>query len=174
MSDNHAYLALIQALDALPSIGEKAAERLATHLVLHKDAALYQALAYAQQQLQPCTRCRVIGAQAYCALCQDSLRENRILVLKSMQQQKIAEEKGWKGRYFILHSYLSPAQGVGPKQLDLERLLNQALSAQAEVVLALEASAEARATSEFIWQMLKLKQGTVVQQEWSQWLAHYE
>ena len=173
MSDNHAYLALIQALDALPSIGEKAAERLATHLVLHKDAPLYQALV-AAQQLQPCALCRTISAQTCCALCQDSSRENRILVLKSMSQQKIAEEKGWKGRYFILHSYLSPAQGVGPKQLDLESLLNQALSTQAEVVLALEASAEARATSEFIGQMLKLKQGKVLQQEWSQWLRHDE
>lgn len=174
MSENHHYHSLIQALDALPGVGIKAAERLAQYLVLHKDAPLYQALTQAQLSLQPCASCRAIGSLRHCEICTDAQRNAQILVLKTEQQQQQAEAQGWRGRYFILHYYLSPMQGVGPAQLGLEALFQQVQARNAPVWIALDATAEARATAEFIKQQLKVKGSSVVLQDWAQWLQQHE
>lgn len=165
------YTELVMALDALPGLGNKAATRLAQYLLRNKDAALYRCL-HEANALQLCQHCQTFSATPLCSLC-DAPSSPDYLVVRSVEEQMQAKEKGFTGRYFVLHDLLSPAQGVGPKQLGLDKL-SAHLDAPISLCIALEDSAEGRATTEFIRQLAKQKNCQVTSCTWPQWLETHE
>lgn len=173
-----AYLQLVQALDQLPAVGPRAAARLAQHL-LNSDAAdvLLQALQRAGHEVQQCHQCRCYSRTEVCDLCADQQRDNsRWLIVAGVDEVQQAEQAGWRGQYFVLHGLLAPMSGRGPNQLGLDQLQQRVVAAARplQITLALESTAEGRATSAFIASMLATAGVELVPQDWTEWLSAQE
>lgn len=170
-----AYHQLVQALDQLPAIGPKAADRLAQHILNNGQLQpLLQALTVASKEIQRCKHCQSYSTAELCPLCVNPQRQqSKILVLANINHQLQAEEKGWQGSYFILHGLLSPMVGIGPSQLALNKLQQRLLSQQIQqVIIALEDNAEGRATSQFIQSLPELTNISVEDARWQNWISH--
>lgn len=169
-----AYHQLVQALDQLPAIGPKAADRLAQH-ILNNDQVepLLQALNAAAADIKRCQQCQSYSTETHCTLCANPQRQHKkILVLANINHLQQAEDSGWQGRYFILHGLLSPMVGIGPSQLALDKLQQQLLSSPIEqVVIALENNAEGRATSQYIQSLPELNDIPTEGTHWQSWIA---
>lgn len=174
MSLPKAYVQLVQALDQLPTVGPLAAERFAQHLLnTEQGAHLQRALNQALAELKRCEHCQAYSQENCCELCADTERhQHGVLVVASVAQQQQALAAGFAGQIFILHGLLSPLAGIGPKQLRLDKLKTLLTHTKAQsIILALEDSAEGRATRQFIQEFTELSSKEVQALSWENWLA---
>lgn len=147
---------LIGALQCLPGVGTKSAQRMAFHL-LHKDregaARLAAALEQARHRVQHCERCRMLTEETLCSICANARRDGSQLCVVEMPADVIAIEQSaaYGGRYFVLMGHMSPLDGIGPQELGLD-LLEQRFREEdiAEVVLATSVTVEGDATAHLI------------------------
>ncbi len=152
---------LIQALQCLPGVGVKSAQRMVFHL-LDKDregaTRLSQALEEGSRLIHHCEICRMLTEEPKCSICANARRDTSQLCVVEMPADVIALEQSaaYQGRYFVLMGHLSPIDGIGPKELGLE-LLEQRLQAEdiTEVVLATSVTVEGDATAHIIAAMAK-------------------
>ena len=147
---------LIQALQCLPGVGVKSAQRMVFHLLdKDRDGAkrLSLALEVGSRLIQHCEICRMLTEESQCSICADERRDASQLCVVEMPADVIALEQSaaYQGRYFVLMGHLSPIDGIGPKELGLE-LLEQRLKAEdlEEVVLATSVTVEGDATAHII------------------------
>lgn len=147
---------LISALQILPGVGTKGAQRMTLQLLQrNQDGArrLADALSHAVDSIGECTRCRTLTDQAECELCLDEERDKDLLCVVESPADIWAIEQagGYRGHYFVLHGHLSPIDGVGPEQLKLE-MLQQRVSflRPQEVILATNATVEGETTAHYI------------------------
>jgi recombination protein RecR len=159
--------ALIEALRVLPGVGEKSASRMAFHLLQHdRNGAirLSQALAGAVSTAMHCTRCNTFSDAPLCNTCADETRDaTKLCVIETPADQSALERSAaYKGYYFVLMGHLSPLDGVGAAQLNVQALIKRALDGVVtEVILATNFTAEGEATAHLIAQTLKAKGVTV-------------
>jgi len=152
---------LITALKCLPSVGPRSAQRMAFHLLQrdHPGAArLAKALTQALAILRHCERCNNFTESEICALCSSARRDQRQLCVVEMPADVMAMEQAhcFSGLYFVLMGRLSPLDGVGPKEIRLDRLLKRATDDVVnEVILATNFTVEGEATAHYIGEMLK-------------------
>lgn len=152
---------LIRALQCLPGVGAKSAQRMAFHL-LDKDregaTRLARALEEGSRLIQHCEICRMLTEESQCSICASARRDTSQLCVVETPADVIALEQSaaYQGRYFVLMGHLSPIDGIGPKELGLE-LLEQRLQAEdiTEVVLATSVTVEGDATAHIIAAMVK-------------------
>ncbi len=147
---------LIQALQCLPGVGVKSAQRMAFHLLdKDRDGArhLSQALEEGSRLIRHCEVCRMLTEESQCAICASERRDISQLCVVEMPADVIAIEQSgaYRGRYFVLMGHLSPIDGIGPKELGLE-LLEKRLREEAvtEIVLATSVTVEGDATAYII------------------------
>jgi recombination protein RecR len=152
---------LIQALQCLPGVGVKSAQRMVFHLLdKDRDGAkrLSRALEEGSRLIQHCEICRMLTEESQCSICADKRRDMSQLCVVEMPADVIALEQSaaYQGRYFVLMGHLSPIDGIGPKELGLE-LLEQRLKAEDidEVVLATSVTVEGDATAHIIAAMVE-------------------
>lgn len=163
MSDANALDALIQALKRLPGVGIKSAQRMAFHLLQHDRAGaqtLARALEQAATQVQHCERCHTFTEHKVCATCLDQQRDpTQLCVVETPADQSAMERTGaYRGLYFVLMGKLSPLDGVGPKDLGLQKLFDRARDGTVqEVILATNFTAEGEATAHVISEGLKAR-----------------
>jgi recombination protein RecR len=161
MAQAHALDALIEALRRLPGVGAKSASRMAFHLLQHdRDGAmlLSRALTGAVDRVGHCQRCHTFSEHEVCATCGDPARDaSRLCVVETPADQSALERTlSYKGLYFVLMGHLSPLSGVGPKELDLQRLMARACDGQVqEVILATNFTAEGETTAHVLSSALK-------------------
>lgn len=161
MADTHALSALIQALRTLPGVGVKSASRMAFHLLQHDRSAalsLSQALRHAVEQVRHCTRCHTFTEQDVCVTCSDPARDHsQLCVLETPADQSAVERTGtYRGLYFVLMGRLSPLDGIGPRDIGLDKLRERVSDGQVrEVILATNFTAEGEATAHVISEMLR-------------------
>lgn len=154
---------LTEALRRLPGVGPKSAQRMAYHLLQHdRDGAamLSRALFQAVEAVQHCARCNTFTEHAVCETCLDDQREHQLLcvVETPADQMMIEQTLTYKGLYFVLMGRLSPLDGIGPKDIHLDRLLARATDGVVtEVVLATNFTNEGEATAHYISEMLKAR-----------------
>ena len=154
---------LTEALRRLPGIGPKSAQRMAFHLLQHdRDGAamLARALFQAVESVQHCARCNTFTEHEVCDTCRDGARDTSLLcVVETPADQLMIEQTlTYKGLYFVLMGRLSPLDGIGPKDIHLEKLVARAGDGiVAEVVLATNFTNEGEATAHYINQMLKAR-----------------
>lgn len=156
--------ALTSALRCLPGVGVKSAQRMAYHLMQHdRNGALQlaQALQMAARQVRHCTLCHTFTEDEVCATCADPQRNrSQLCVVETPADQAALERTGaYKGRYFVLMGKLSPLDGIGPKDIGLQKLFDRIAAdgedAVSELILATNFTAEGEATAHVIAQALK-------------------
>ena len=152
---------LINALRYLPGVGPKSSTRMAYHL-LQRDREGAQRLATSLQKaldkLAHCDYCNNFSEHAVCSLCQDNQRDKSSLCVVEMPTDLMMLEntRSYQGQYFVLMGKLSPMDGIGPKDIHLDKLLKRAQdNLVAEVILATNFTSEGEATAHYIGQMLK-------------------
>ena len=151
---------LIEALRCLPGVGPKSAQRMAYHLLQrdHPGAArLAGALSRSLELVRHCERCNTFTEEQVCALCRSPRRDAHLLCVVETPADLLMMEQAecYRGQYFVLMGRLSPLDGVGPKDIHLDRLLQRADDGQVrEVIVATNFTVEGEATAHYIGELL--------------------
>ena len=167
MSDAGSLDALVDALRRLPGVGVKSASRMAFQLLQHdREGAqlLARALQQAAGQVRHCERCNTFTEMPVCNVCLDVRRDpTKLCVVETPADQAALERtNAFRGYYFVLMGKLSPLDGIGPKDLGLQKLFERALDGTvAEVILATNFTAEGEATAHVIGDALRQRGLTV-------------
>jgi recombination protein RecR len=154
---------LTEALRRLPGVGPKSAQRMAYHLMQHDRegaALLARALSQAVEEIHHCAKCNTFTENEICETCLDAERNAQLLcVVETPGDQLMIEQTlTYKGLYFVLMGRLSPLDGIGPKDIHLEKLISRATDGVvAEVVLATNFTNEGEATAHYISETLKAR-----------------
>ena len=152
---------LMQALRCLPGVGPKSAQRMAYHLLQRDQGGaqrLSQALSNALARVCHCEKCNNFTEQDVCALCGSPRRDARVLCVVEMPADLLMMEQAqcYNGMYFVLMGRLSPLDGVGARDIPLDRLLKRALDGEVEeVILATNFTMEGEATAHYIGELLR-------------------
>jgi recombination protein RecR len=152
---------LVDALKSLPGIGPRSAQRIAFHLLQHdREAAvrLGEALLAAAQSIGHCERCNTLTEQPVCETCSSPKRDSHLLcVVESPSDQLMIEQSlAYSGLYFVLLGRLSPLDGIGPREIQMERLIARATDGVVrEVIVATSFTPEGDATAHYCGQLLK-------------------
>lgn len=154
---------LVEALRALPGVGPRSAQRMAYHLLQHDRPGAEQlgrSLADALAQVRHCASCNNFTEDEVCALCRSQRRDRTLLcVVETPADLAMVEQAAtYAGMYFVLMGRLSPLDGIGPRDIGLDRLLARATAGEvAEVVLATNFTNEGEATAHYIAEMLQAR-----------------
>ena len=151
---------LVEALRVLPGVGPRSAQRMAYHLLQHDRAgagALAEALSAALQTVRRCDRCNNFSEEPVCALCRSARRDAALLcVVETPADLAMVEQTlSYSGMYFVLMGRLSPLDGVGPRDIGLDRLQARVAAEVQEVILATNFTNEGEATAHYIAEMLR-------------------
>ena len=161
MSNPAALERLVESLRCLPGVGPKSALRMAYHL-LQRDrkgaSNLAQSLDYALQTISHCNLCNNFSEQPVCALCTSEKRDGSLLCVVEMPTDLLMLEQTqvFNGMYFVLMGRLSPLDGIGPRDIHLDRLLKRAQDGVVkEVILATNYTVEGEATAHYVSELLR-------------------
>lgn len=147
---------LITALNKLPGVGPRSAERIALHLVQSESAAVKQlaaAMLQAREKIQFCTTCGALTEKSPCSVCDDPRRDASLVcvVERAVDILSIEKSNAFRGKFHVLGGRISPLDGVEPEDLriaDLEkRLAHEPIR---EIVIALATDVEGDATSAYL------------------------
>ncbi|MDR2452297.1 MAG: recombination mediator RecR [Candidatus Accumulibacter sp.] len=152
---------LVESLRCLPGVGPKSAQRMAYHL-LQRDRAgaqrLSDALRHALQALRHCQRCNTFSETEICERCASSKRDPSLLcvVETTVDMNMMEQTQAYSGLYYVLMGRMSPLDGIGPRELHLDRLLARISDgAVREVILATNFTNEGEVTAHTLGEMLK-------------------
>ena len=118
------------------------------------------ALLQSVDEVGHCERCHTFSRDRICSICLDPTRDARVLcVVETPADQSAVERTGaFRGLYFVLMGKLSPLDGIGPKEIGLQKLFDRATDgAVREVILATNFTAEGEATAHVIGEALRLR-----------------
>lgn len=167
VSEPEPLKALIDALRRLPGIGVRSARRIAYHLLQYDVSGadqLSHALADAVHLLRHCTRCNSFAESELCAICSNPKRDPSILcvVETPVDQNMLESSQGYRGLYYVLMGRLAPLEGVGPRDLQFDRLLERASDGIVqEVILATNFTAEGETTAHYLSELFRARGLTV-------------
>jgi len=151
---------LIEALRCLPGVGPKSAQRMAYHLLQRERPGaqrLADALAEALLRIRHCQRCNTFTEDDLCDRCASGKRDASLLCVVEMpvDLNMMEQTHAFKGLYYVLMGRLSPLDGIGPKELRLDRLLERATDGVVrEVVMATNFTNEGEATAHYLSELL--------------------
>ncbi len=153
---------LIKEFSNLPGIGRKTAQRLTFHILktdTERVSNLSNALINIKERVHSCKICYGITEEKICSICKDPDRNENIICVVENSYDIIIFEKtnGFQGKYHVLGGTLSPLDGVGPEELNIESLLNRVTSGM-EVVLATNSNVEGETTALYLTKILSKKQ----------------
>ena len=152
---------LIEALQRLPGIGPKTAQRL-TFFLLKRPAdevrELAQALTAMKERIGHCHLCFNVTDEDPCRICADPARDPRVLCVVEEPNDLLAMERTgeFRGRYHVLLGALSPLDGIGPEDLRIRELLARLETEEVnEVILATNPNVEGEATALYLAKLLR-------------------
>ncbi len=161
MSQPESLTRLIEALQRLPGIGRKSAQRLAFHILrTPRDEAdrLCDAVRDVKDRVTYCSNCNNVTDVDPCGICTDDSRNHRLICVVEEPQNVVAIERSrdFNGAYHVLMGALSPLQGIGPDELRIKGLLTRVGEGGAdEVILATNPNVEGEATAIYLARLLK-------------------
>jgi recombination protein RecR len=154
---------LIAALRCLPGVGPKSAQRMAYHL-LQRDKPgahrLADALTLALERIRHCEKCNSYAEEAVCMLCRSPRRDATLLCVVETPADLLMMEQAqcYQGLYFVLMGALSPLDGIGPREIHLDRLVKRATDGVVrEAILATNFTVEGEATAHYVGELLRAK-----------------
>lgn len=154
---------LVEALRVLPGVGPRSAQRMAYYLLQYDRAGaetLAQALGAALGSVRHCARCNSFTEEEVCSLCRSPRRDPGLLcVVETPADLAMVEQTlSYSGMYFVLMGRLSPLDGIGPRDIGLDRLIARATDGQVqEVILATNFTNEGEATAHYIAELLRAR-----------------
>jgi recombination protein RecR len=146
---------------SLPGVGRKTALRLVLHLLRQPDKdveAFAGALTRLKQEVKYCRVCHTISDQEVCPICQSHSRDKHtICVVENVQDVMSIENTGqYNGLYHVLGGIISPMDGVGPSDIEIDSLVNRIEKDDIrEVILALPTTMEGDTTNFYIYRRLQ-------------------
>ena len=152
---------LIEALQRLPGIGPKTAQRLTFHLLKQQVASvqdLADALIDLKARVIHCTRCFNVTDRDPCSICDDPGRDEAVLCVVEEPNDLVAMERTgeFRGHYHVLLGALSPLDGIGPDELKVRELLARVEANHVrEVILATNPNVEGDATALYLAKLLR-------------------
>jgi len=151
---------LIQLLSRLPGLGPRSARKAALALLKRRDdllVPLADALAGAVRTIVACPVCGSLDTIAPCTICRDERRDRSVIVVVEEMGDLWALERAGaiNAAYHVLGGHLSPLDGIGPDQLNIESLVARAGDGTVkEVILALNATVEGQSTAHYLTEQL--------------------
>ncbi|MFN7520660.1 MAG: recombination mediator RecR [Lysobacteraceae bacterium] len=152
---------LVDALRVLPGVGAKGAQRMAYHL-LERDregaTRLAQRLLEAVERIGHCEQCRDFSETPVCTICASPSRDRSLVCAGETPADRlaIAQATGYRGLCFVLQGRLSPLDGIGPRQLGLDRLAQRLAGGEVrELIIATNPTVEGEATAHYLAQMAR-------------------
>jgi recombination protein RecR len=155
----------VNEISRLPGIGKKTALRLALHLLKHKESVteeLTGSLLSLRKNIKYCSTCHNISDTDICSICAGRRRDRSIICVVEDIPDVLAIENTsqYNGLYHVLGGIISPIQGIGPDDLQIDSLMQRIKNSPEnepvkEVILALPATMEGDTTSFFITRRLK-------------------
>lgn len=152
---------LAAALQKLPGIGARSAQRLAFHVLKaprEQVDALCAAMQTVKDRVTYCSICSNITEVDPCAYCASPDRDARVICVVEQPENVTSVEKtrGFRGRYHVLMGVIAPLQGTGPDDLRIKELLARVGSSPVEeVILATNPTVEGEATALYLARLLK-------------------
>lgn len=147
---------LIQLLARLPGLGPRSARRVALHLLKRRDGLLLPlaaALEDAADKVKTCSICGNYDSVDPCAVCTDHRRDPAVIcVVEDVSGLWAMERTGlFRGRYHVLGGVLSALDGVGPDDLNVDKLVARASAAEVrEIILATGATVDGQTTAHYV------------------------
>ena len=154
---------VIEWFSSLPGMGSKSAERIVTYLLDLPDEIILQLsrdISEMQKAIQKCSRCGNYAEADLCSVCRDPGRDKTILCVVEHPKDTFVFERSsrFKGLYHILGGKLSPLEGIGPEELNLQSLkMRVGKEKIREIVIATSADLEGEATADYIAEMFQEK-----------------
>lgn len=145
----------------LPGIGKKTALRLVLHMLNQTDEdalSFANAIVEMKNEVKLCIKCHNITEDELCSICSSKARDESIICVVESIKELIAIESTsqYKGLYHILGGRISPMDGIGPKDLNIDSLESRVENGEvAEVILALSTTMEGETTSFYIFRRLE-------------------
>ena len=153
---------LINELGKLPGIGGKTAQRLAFHVLSLSDReaeALASAIIEAKQSLHYCSVCGNLTDREVCGICSDESRDRSVICVVETPQDVMAMERirEFRGTYHVLHGAISPAEGIGPSDINLKSLIERLQKSDEvkEIIIATNPNIEGEATAMYAARLIK-------------------
>jgi len=150
----------VQEFSRLPGIGRKTALRLVLHLLRQDEGSVEQftqAIATMKREVRFCRCCHNISDDELCPVCSDGRRDaSTICVVENVQDVMAVENtQQFRGRYHVLGGVISPMDGIGPSDLEIDSLVKRvAEGGIKEVILALSPTMEGDTTNFYIFRKL--------------------
>lgn len=151
---------LIQTLAYLPGLGEKSATRICLFLTSHPELCelLGDLIKELPFKLKLCKFCRNLSEEEICFICKDETRNKEVIcvVENPVNVFNIENLKIYNGLYFVLHSLISPKDGIGPKELGLDHLFYLIKVKEIkELIIALSPTVNGEITASYILENLQ-------------------
>ena len=153
--------AAVRELSRLPGIGPKSAARVAFHLLKMSSAdvrRLAETIVDLKEKIASCPVCGGISDGGNCSICEDPMREKKVLCVVEEQKDLLTIERTgvFRGRYHVLGGVISPLDGVGPDNLSFDRLVARLRSGDiAEILVAFNPTVEGDATALYLAKLVK-------------------
>ena len=150
---------LIEQLAKLPGVGKATAQRLAFFILKSdqkENIALASAIKEIKENIRFCFECGIMSESEICNICTDQNRDSNIICLVEEPQDIYSFERtnSYKGKYHVLGGVLSPLDGIGPDDLNLDNLYKR-VSSGMEVILATNPSVEGDTTCLYLSKKLE-------------------
>lgn len=151
---------LIQLLAKLPGLGPRSARRAALHLVKKRESLmqpLTAAMGEALEKIVICRTCGNVDTSDPCTICCDPRRDGGVIVVVEDVSDLWALERAGaiNAKYHVLGGTLSPLDGVGPQDLNIESLVNRVREGGVrEVILAVNATVDGQTTAHYVTDLL--------------------
>ncbi|MBR5729518.1 MAG: recombination protein RecR [Prevotella sp.] len=151
----------VSEFSKLPGIGRKTALRLVLHLLRQSEDDVEQfasSVSRMKKEVRYCRRCHNISDTEICPICSDSRRDaSTICVVENVQDvMAIENTQQYHGLYHVLGGIISPMDGIGPSDIEIDSLVKRVESGGvAEVILALSSTMEGDTTNFYISRKLQ-------------------
>ena len=152
---------LIKGFSKYPGIGPKTAERLAFYTItkMSKDDVcdFADSLKDAINNIKECGICGLITDKDICNICSDDARCNELMIVEGSRDVLAFEQVGsYKGKYHVLGGVISPLNGIGPDDLNINKLINRIKNEKInDVIIALSANIPSETTAIYLKSILE-------------------
>lgn len=150
----------VNELAKLPGIGRKTSLRLILHILREKEdyaTSLGEAIIKLRKEISYCPVCHNISEDGICPICNNPVRDkSTVCVVENVKDVMIVENtQQYKGLYHVLGGLISPMDGIGPQDIEIDSLIDRVKSGEiTEIILALSATMEGDTTNFYIFRKL--------------------